>query len=157
MLSQIKNTNKQLDQIHKALDDYIEKKRESFLRFFFLSNQELFEILSHVNSAKSLIPYLRKVFENIQNLIIDKDEHTALEIESSNGERVQLKSCIFRSYDVEDMMNLLQDQMVSSIRRIMRDALISQDTMNRKAWTLAFPCQVVLAIDSIMYTRIAEQ
>jgi dynein heavy chain len=38
------NTN--LDIIQKALEDYLEKKRESFPRFYFLANNDLIDILS---------------------------------------------------------------------------------------------------------------
>ncbi len=44
--TQLRNNNKQFEQIQKALDDYLDKKRENFQRFSFLSNLELLHILS---------------------------------------------------------------------------------------------------------------
>ena len=68
----------------------LEKKREGFQRFFFLSNDELLEILSTAKNIKAVIPHLRKCFDNLVKLELDSTE-SVLAMISAEGEHVQLR------------------------------------------------------------------
>ena len=46
ILDKIRDNNNALDVIQKSLNNYLESKRAKFARFYFLSNNDLLEILS---------------------------------------------------------------------------------------------------------------
>lgn len=46
LLEKFRESAKLLDMVQKGLSDYLETKRAGFSRFYFLSNDELLEILS---------------------------------------------------------------------------------------------------------------
>ena len=52
MKETLQRHNEVLDQIQKSLEDYLETKRIAFPRFYFLSNEELLQILAQTRDAQ---------------------------------------------------------------------------------------------------------
>eukprot|EP01018_Ginkgo_biloba_P007248 Gb_31258 [translate_table: standard] len=87
LLEQFRESNKLIDMVQKGLADYLETKRLAFSRFFFLSNDELLQILSQAKNPLAVQPHLRKCFEAISELDF-KPDLEIVAINSIEGEKV---------------------------------------------------------------------
>ena len=93
LLETLNEMNGKLEEIQKSLDMYLETKRQIFPRFYFLSNDDLLEILGQSKNPEAVQPHLKKCFDNIKTLkmhkmgITQKFEATAMY--SADGECVE--------------------------------------------------------------------
>ena len=88
ILDRFKELSNSLDHIEKSLTTFLEEKRLSFPRLFFVSNDELFGILSQNRDPRAVQQHLGKIFEGINSLTFD-DDFNILELKSRGKEVVR--------------------------------------------------------------------
>ena len=59
-LAQLESMDESLEQIQRALDQYLENKRQQFPRFYFLSNDDLLEILGQSKDPLQVQKHIKK-------------------------------------------------------------------------------------------------
>lgn len=84
LLDELRGAFAILEDIQKGLHDYLEKKRLFFSRFYFLSNDELLEILSKTKEPERIQPHLRKCFDGINQLQFNADQEILAMISNEN-------------------------------------------------------------------------
>ena len=90
MLERLGDMDAKLDRIQKSLDEYLETKRQAFPRFYFLSNDELLEILSQTRDPHAVQPHLIKCFDAVKNLTFGEGDNSKqmMALNSAESEKV---------------------------------------------------------------------
>uniref|UniRef100_A0A8C5NZ98 Dynein, axonemal, heavy chain 6 n=1 Tax=Jaculus jaculus TaxID=51337 RepID=A0A8C5NZ98_JACJA len=172
LLETFQNNNALLDQIQKCLEAYLESKRVIFPRFYFLSNDELLEILAQTRNPQAVQPHLRKCFDSISRLefaVMPPAEgkipgtdtepekvytNDILAMLSPEGERVGLGKGLKARGNVEEWLGKVEEAMFTSLRRLCKAAIADYQGKPRAEWVIAgHPSQVILTISQIMWCR----
>lgn len=121
--------NEQMDKIQKNLEVYLEEKRTEFPRFFFISNDELLQLLAEQKIVASVEKHLNKCFDNINSLFISGDEKTSRDDDdvhgmvSAEGEIVPfIKQVKKHNMGVELWLGNLRKEMKLTVNRLIKEA-----------------------------------
>jgi len=158
VLENLQKANATLDRIQKNLEDYLEMKRASFPRFFFLSNDELLEILAQARDPQAVQPHLIKCFDNIKKLDFGPSA-ASIDISamfSQEGERVGLGKNLKARGTVEQWLGYVEEAMVKSLREEMKRGRDEYEQQERLEWSKTHVAQVVLTVAMMFWCREVE-
>ncbi|GFH11920.1 uncharacterized protein HaLaN_07505 [Haematococcus lacustris] len=147
--------NQLLEEVQKGLAAYLEKKRLFFPRFFFLSNDEMLEILSETKDPTRVQPHLKKCFEGIANLDFD-DNLVIRAMNSVEKERVPFKVPVDTNKArgaVEKWLVEVEERMFQAIHDVTARSIMDYAAKPRHQWVLEWPGMVVLVVTAVYWTR----
>lgn len=155
LLETLKHHNKTLDEIEKLLEEYLEGKRKDFPRFYFLSSDELLELMANQQNLEAVQQFLPKCFDSLCRLDIQENlDMTAMY--SAEGECVPLPRPTRAKENAEVWLDALQTNMKDTLMRAMKVGLADYDVVDREDWVLKHSGQVVATVAQISWTATTE-
>ncbi|CAM39839.2 putative dynein heavy chain [Leishmania braziliensis MHOM/BR/75/M2904] len=149
---------KELEKVLISLEKKLEEKRRAFPRFYFLSNDDLLDLLAKAKTPELMMPHMLKMFDGIKSLTLSA-QNDITHMNSMEGEQVELgHQGIKARGPVESWMDLLEREMFSTLRhraqRCLEDYEACQD---RTDWMFQHPVQLVLIVEQLLWTRSVEE
>ena len=165
-----------LERCQKALNEYLDTKKNIFPRFYFVSDTALLDILSNGNNAPRIMRHLGDCFLAVKTLGFLPPEvgkpsadgepapipipNTAIEMHSKDGEKVKFISPFKISGAVENWLGSLLEMMKSTLRGILDSSLDSAANWEvdrpRDRWLRDYPGQIALLASQIYWTEETE-
>ncbi|GMF33821.1 unnamed protein product [Phytophthora lilii] len=169
LLDSLNKHNSSLDRIEKSLEDYLEMKRRSFPRFYFISNDELLEMLAHAKEPQVVQRHLPKCFDALVKLDINDDNTSNSGVASSiavsqdivamispEGERVAFGRNIKARGNIEDWLNAVLVNMKTTLHRHVKSCLGDYQHSSRETWLFRHPAQTVAVVSYIIWAKECE-
>ncbi|GAB0094127.1 Dynein heavy chain [Sergentomyia squamirostris] len=182
-LERLKRLSSGMELCQKALDDFLEIKRQKFPRFYFISSDELLSILGRTRENPLTIErYIIKMFDNVESLkITHSDDESGGEdggqgavsskvpqtavmraegMIAANGEMLHFRNAVELNGGVEEWMNSILCEMQLSNRYISKKAIYDfgiHKECSRHSWIQSYPTMVVVAANQIWWTAQVEE
>lgn len=160
LLDMLVRFNKELDNIQKSLEDYLQTKRKAFPRFYFLSNDELLKILSQTRNPRAVQDYLNKCFDGIKTINFQSAvSNEIIQMVSPENEVVKLSKNLFAHEIIESWLSDLETIMYQTVYDFSKAALDNYPEygLSRKDWIYCGnACQGVITIDQVMWANLVE-
>lgn len=155
LVDQLKKQNDDLEKIQKQLDKYVDSKRQIFPRFYFLSFEDLIQILSNSENKDVISLHLKTLFDGIVALEFKDDVVTKMY--SKEKEVVELTKPVKTRNPVETWLNLLAEEMKTTVYRKLKEGQKAYTDDTRKDWVLLHPGQIVATIAQIQWCSNTEE
>ncbi|XP_028725159.1 dynein heavy chain 2, axonemal [Peromyscus leucopus] len=159
LLETLIEMNSILEDIQKSLDMYLETKRHAFPRFYFLSNDDLLEILGQSRNPEAVQPHLKKCFDNIKLLRIQKvggssSKWEAVGMFSGDGEYIDFLHPVLLEGPVEAWLGDVERAMRTTLRDLLRNCRLALKKFlnKRDKWVKDWAGQMVIAASQIQWT-----
>lgn len=154
----LKELSDRLELILKSLEIFLEAKRQAFPRFYFISNDDLLEILGSSRNPEMVQPHLKKLFDNIHKIKLSKAPYGGRQdvhgMTSGEGEYIDfLKSFAIDGpveYWLRDVENSMKACLKVQLKKTRED--LRRNLNRRDKWIMEWPGQPGITSAQIQWT-----
>jgi len=159
----------QLEKCQKALNDYLEDKRNKYARLYFLGDDDLLEFLAKSTDKAVIKNNLKKLFQGITNIKIDSidGKNSITEMHSGLNEIVPFSTQVVLVEELEKWLNQMTEEMRNTLKLNLNNTLRVYNEKNNltsnssEAVNFDFldmtSSQMAGVIEMVMFTMSAEK
>ncbi|XP_050296141.1 dynein axonemal heavy chain 2 isoform X2 [Anthonomus grandis grandis] len=158
LLQKLNKMYEKLDLLQRALERYLETKRHVFPRFYFISNDDMLEILGNSKKPELVQPHLKKLFDNLTKIKIQKNtgvnKQECVGMLADDGEYLEF----VKPFILDGPAELWLLQLEASMRQILKTTFkpvrgeLKKNLSKRDKWLLANCGQLCNACSLIQWT-----
>ncbi|TGZ71294.1 hypothetical protein CRM22_002727 [Opisthorchis felineus] len=155
-LDSLRMMDNELELCQKALNDYLDAKRNAFPRFYFISDDEVLNILGG-KEAEAIQEHIIKMFDNIGKLKFSYSSHSSdifvAALISFEGETMEFLKPVLVFGKVEEWLTAMEAEMRRTNHWITKRAVFYYCYQkSRVDWMFDFQGMVVIAASQIWFT-----
>ncbi|CEG01942.1 Dynein heavy chain [Ostreococcus tauri] len=166
LLLELSDMDAKLELIQKSLDDYLESKRQAFPRFYFLSNDDLLQILGQAKEPENIQPHLKGMFEGIKKLkmhapdpLTGRKHYESVAMTSPDGETIPFDDPIRTEGRPEEWLNTVEAAMYAATKSQLASTYDARRTkgVKKDKWVKDNPGQMLITAGCIAWTTECER
>ena len=124
-----------MQNIQKALGEYLEKQRQNFARFYFVGDEDLLEIIGNSKIITSVMRHFPKMFQGISTVKFENEGDSLIGMNSREGESVAFYKPVTISEDptIYVWLTKLEEAMQVSLAMELETALKELELLDRNS------------------------
>lgn len=166
-LQDLQDLSRKLEDSQKILFQLLERKRRAFPRFYFLSNDDLFELLGNSKDPSRINKHIKKCFEGIKKLEITpasipgkkgNEGWEVVSMTSPDQELVKFNNKVLCELEIENWMKQVEKMMRDTLKKLLKQC--HGGISNRKdgmkwvdKWVQTWPGQLLITASQIFWTN----
>ncbi|XP_011311295.1 cytoplasmic dynein 2 heavy chain 1 [Fopius arisanus] len=136
-----------LDRCQRSLDEFLEEKRSAYPRLYFLSDEDLLELIS--GSSDGLDTHLPKLYQGVGS--VQREDGRLTAVVSPEGETLALPVSIDLSEPLPTWLSNLEEVLRKALSQSLEKCLV-----DHQADPSLYPAQVLLLSERIHFTERCE-
>ena len=147
----------------ESLEDYLEKKRQQFPRFYFISSDDLLEILGQAKDPLNVQPHFKGMFEGVKKLEMHRPgdggrrNYASTLMHSPDGEQLPFDEEVPTHGRPEEWLNKVEAAMYRACKTSLRETLEQSKGMKKEKWVKQFPGQMIISAGCVVWTAECEK
>lgn len=153
----------QMEGIQKSLDLYLDNKRRMFPRFYFLSDDDLLDLIG-VSSEPNLVnKHIAKCFEGVASLVIESEANVEgggsdiIGVKSIDQEFVAFTAKVSVQSSIEVWLQKVNETLQNTLRLLLNNCVSSMKRTPLEVWLNDWQGQLLLTSSSIAWTKACER
>ena len=155
-------TLSQMEEIQASLNKYLESKRSRFPRFYFISDDDLLEMIGRSEDPHLIQKYVKKCFEGINTLRLQLEPKEdgawiALGGDSLDDESIMFDKPVTIAGSIEEWLERVLIQMNATMKSSLENAFKDRKALKPQEWVPKWQGQLLITSGALAYTKRCEK